>query len=103
VDYPKIKVVCNQRTHKDGKVAHIDTFARLEHGWMPVEMLFENSPKHHGWGDGRRTSHAYECRLCGLFLEGSDDVLQEALDKVAAQGVSETTLYVLTVLASRRT
>ena len=107
----RIAVVCDDQSHARGKVRKIETFVKMHEGsefWLPAEMF---APKrdphgwndHSSWGDLGEMIHTYDCPLCGLKLECGNKVLQWALDAIGRQGVSETTLKSLVLIASRRT
>lgn len=100
-----IAVVCDDPGHARGKVARIDTFTRLEHGWMTNEQLGQDKPRDFGWTAGRApwggARHEYSCKLCRTMLRCSSELLNWMLDEVAAQGVSQVSLRTLVLLASK--
>jgi hypothetical protein len=74
-----IAVVCDDQGHARGKIAKIDTFARVGEAWVTAEQLGDRRPRDHGWRDHDRLDgarHRYECKLCRSSLVCSDDVLR---------------------------
>jgi len=96
-----LKVICDDPSHSRGKITKIDTFVRFEHVWISTALLAENAPlPQYGWndhtsaGDLGQMRHSYPpggCKLCGQFLECSNDTLQRVLDLVVEQGQQSTT------------